>query len=91
VSCVPFRAFMDLHTNTAVIVQPAYNWPLSPPPWCCVPSLRVYLLSGYVIARLAHLVRLPFFLHVRAVPLRIYLLSFTTGGLQNTDPMPVPL
>lgn len=49
----------------------------------------VYLLSGYVIARLSHLVRLPFFLQVRAVPLRIYLLSFSTGT--GNDPPPMQL
>ena len=51
----------------------------------------VYLLSGYVIARLSHLVRLPGFVQVRPVPLRIFLLSFGTGGTARTGEQPVPM
>lgn len=75
--------------RSLLLAVPPLHCPLSPP--SASPARRVYLLSGYVIARLSHLVRLPFFLHVRPVPLRIYLLSFTTGATPNTDPVPVQL
>ena len=86
---LPADAVMDVcRAYFCLSLPPALLPPLAPP---YPVARRVYLLSGYVIARLSHLVRLPFFLHVRAVPLRIYLLSFTTGGTAMTDPAPVQL